>query len=483
MEKFIHNENHSPHCFFCLHLATSAETPAKLVLTDGTTYESVKVTHVEPDGLRIIHSSGANKIPYERLSEEIRKIYGFDSEKAAAFRRREAIMGKSNAEDGQAAALQEISKALMDLGIISEKNGENTQINSDAERKALREAAERGNATAQSVLGMLYISGEGVAQDFREAATWARKAAEQGNAMGQALLAACYSEGEGVPKDKVESYKWLLLAAGQGDGPGKEVIKKEAKAQITLAEGALTMEQIAEGQKLARNFNLRKMPEAVVPSPHNGSADLTPKGSGTGFFITEDGYLITNKHVLERANQVRLSTSKGLIDAQVIKVDAANDLALLKAVGTYSALPVKISRGVKLGTSVSTVGFPNIGMQGLAPKLAKGEIASLTGASDDTRYFQISVPLQPGNSGGPLVDEHGNVVGVVSAKLNASIALNASGSLPENVNYAVKSSFLLSFLEAIPKVSEGLKEPNTKEEKFEDIVKSTEQAAVLVLVY
>jgi len=76
---------------------------------------------------------------------------------------------------------------------------------------------------------------------------------------------------------------------------------------------------------------------------------------------------------------------------------------------------------------VVTVGFPDIGLQGFAPKFAKGEIASLSGVADDARYFQISVPVQPGNSGGALVDEHGNVVGVVSAKLNASAALDATG--------------------------------------------------------
>jgi len=134
------------------------------------------------------------------------------------------------------------------------------------------------------------------------------------------------------------------------------------------------------------------------------------------------------------------------------------------------------------------VGFPNIGLQGFAPKLAKGEIASLSGAGDDARYFQISVPVQPGNSGGALVDERGNVVGVVSAKVladghHARAALAASGSLPENVNYAVKSSYLLSFLESVPEVSAKLRAPETKERKFEEVVKDAEQAAALVLVY
>ena len=91
--------------------------------------------------------------------------------------------------------------------------------------------------------------------------------------------------------------------------------------------------------------------------------------------------------------------------------------------------------------------------------------------------------MQPGNSGGALVDERGNVVGVVSAKLSAAAALAASGSLPENVSYAVTSSYLLSFLEVLADGQLKLKEPNTKEMKFEDVVKSAEQAAVLVLVY
>ena len=145
-------------------------------------------------------------------------------------------------------------------------------------------------------------------------------------------------------------------------------------------------------------------------------------------------------------------------------------------------MPIAASRTVKLGGTVATVGFPDIGLQGFSPNWP-GEIASLSGAADDPRYFQISVPVQPGNSGGALVDDRGNVIGIVSAKLNASAALAATGSLPENVNYAVKSSLLLSFLESVPDVSAKLKEPVTADRKFEDVVKSAQDAAVLVLVY
>ena len=170
-------------------------------------------------------------------------------------------------------------------------------------------------------------------------------------------------------------------------------------------------------------------------------AKTRPKSSGTGFIITEDGCFVTNKDVVGEGTQVRLLTESGIISAKVVKVDAANDLALLKAEGEFGALPVVLSRGVRLGATATTLGFPNIGLQGFAPKLAKGEIAGLAGAQDDPRHFQISTPIHPGNSGGALVDERGNVIGVVVAKLSQKAALATTGTLEENVNHAAKSSY------------------------------------------
>jgi S1-C subfamily serine protease len=333
-----------------------------------------------------------------------------------------------------------------------------------------RKAADHGNAKAQYDLGLCYYKGEGVTQDYAEAANWYRRAAERNFTDAQNDLGAFYTFGLGVVKNYVEAYKWVLLASAKGD-------EKTRKLMVVL-ENEMTPEQIAEGQKLAREFKPRH-----ESSSDNFTKPVNPSLTGTGFFITDDGYLISNYHVVKDAVKVRLVTGAGFIDAAVVKVDTANDLALLKAAGKFTSLPVAASRGVKLGGTVATVGFPNIGLQGFSPKLAKGEIASLSGAQDDARYFQISVPVQPGNSGGALVDEHGNVIGIVSAKLDASAALAASGSLPENVNYAVKSSFLLSFLESVPAVSARLKEPITADRKFEDVVKSAQDAAVLVLVY
>jgi S1-C subfamily serine protease len=339
--------------------------------------------------------------------------------------------------------------------------------------KWFRRSANQGFTIGQWQFGVCYLHGTGVVKDYVEAVKWFRKAAEQGFVSAQTYLGWCYHNGDGVPENYVEAYKWLNLATAQGD--------VEAKRFLFELEKQMTPEQIAEGQRLSAKFVPQK------GKSDSSSDNFVPPDSttatGTGFFITDDGYLISNYHVVKDAAQVRLVTSAGIISAKVVRVDAANDLALLKTDGKFSPLPIAPSRSMSLGATVATVGFPNIGLQGFAPKLAKGEIASLSGAADDARYFQISVPVQPGNSGGALVDDRGNVIGIVSAKLDASVALATSGALPENVNYAVKSSFLLSFLESVPAVSAKLKEPVTADRKFEDVVKSAQDAAVLVLVY
>jgi len=372
----------------------------------------------------------------------------------------------------------------------------------------LRKAAEQGRTSSQTELGIWLWLGHPlgntssaeatVSESPNEAAVWLLRAAAKGDELATFTIGTMYAKGEGVKQNLVESYKWFSIAANiqekddvdltmpwslgtwQTKRPSIADLASKARDKVALR---MTPEQIAEAQRLARDFRTGKPPESGVSPSGKEVADSSPAASGTGFFIAEDGFLVTNEHVVKDARQIRLVTEAGLISAKVVKVDAANDLALLKAEGRFAPLPIAASRTMRLGGTVATVGFPNIGLQGFAPKLAKGEIASLSGAQDDPRCFQISVPVLPGNSGGALVDEQGNVVGVVAAALSAEAALQTSGALPQNVNYAVKSSFLLSFLESVPEVAAKLKQPSTKDRKFEDVVKSAEQAAVLVLVY
>jgi len=350
--------------------------------------------------------------------------------------------------------------------------------------ESYRKAAESGNANAQSELGMRYHFGLwGVPQDYAQAANWLRKAAEQDNSNAQLLLAIMFRDGRGVPQDYVEAYKWLTL--GTATVPTETEHTKAAQLLSEL-EKNMTPTQIEEGQRLAREFVARKEGEVSNPTDGQGSNVVgnLPRFTGTGFFVTDDGSLLTAFHVVQDAGRIAVRTKAGTLAAMLVKADKANDVALLKVTGKFSALPVASSRGVKLGESVFTIGFPNIELQGFAPKLTKGEINSLTGVQDDPREFQISVAVQPGNSGGPLVNQYGNVVGIVEARLADVSTLETTGALPQNVNYAMKSSVLNALLESLPEVSAKLKEPNpSKDRKFEDVEKEAESAVALVLVY
>ena len=246
----------------------------------------------------------------------------------------------------------------------------------------------------------------------------------------------------------------------------------------------MTPQQIRLAEGFAREFAPRKNgPEGAT---ERRVTDLeSPKATGSGFFISDDGYLVSNFHVVEEASRVTVKTKQGVIPARVVKLDPANDIAVLKVSGSgFHSLPITQSGSVRLGDSVFTIGFPNPGLQGVEPKLTDGKVNSLTGMRDDARYFQISIAVQPGNSGGALVSSVGNVVGIVTARLSDEAALLTSGALPQNVNYAIKSFYVLPLLEAVPELRGKLKQPSpAMERKFDDVVKEAQEAAALVLVY
>jgi len=390
------------------------------------------------------------------------------SRRADALYNAEAVNWLQKAsEQGDPEAQTELGKVFL-MGVWGPPKDDQAAL------KWFLRAAEQGNASAQLWAAMMYSGEFGIPANEFEQLRWTRLAAEGGNVMAMEDMGRRYMVGDGVARDFLQAYKFLNLVA---------IKSPSAAKKRDILENKMSPEQISEAQRLARDWKpRRKIAEGEIAAPQV-VMDSKPSSTGSGFFITRDGYFVTSQHVTESGSRVRLLSDAGLVEAKVVKVDKANDLALLKAEGNFTALPVITSRGVRLGGTAATVGFPNTGLQGFAPKLAKGEIASLAGVQDDARHFQISAPIQPGNSGGALVDERGNVIGVVVAKLSQKAALATSGTLAENVNYAVKSSYLLSFLESVPDVAAKLKDAHTKDRKFEDVVKSVEQATVLVLVY
>ncbi len=206
---------------------------------------------------------------------------------------------------------------------------------------------------------------------------------------------------------------------------------------------------------------------ALIITLLQGMYSYAGTATGSGFFITSDGNFVTNYHVIVGADSIAIRDVFGnTFPATVVRVDQSNDIAILKATGKFRPISIENSSSVKRGASVVAIGFPHIDVQGLEPKVTDGIVSSLTGIQDDPRYFQISAAVQSGNSGGPLLNMYGNVVGIVSAKLAAPEVLKSTGDLTQNVNYAVKSNYILEITNSLISVKAGLKPVNKK--KYDD---------------
>jgi S1-C subfamily serine protease len=207
------------------------------------------------------------------------------------------------------------------------------------------------------------------------------------------------------------------------------------------------------------------------------------KSFGTGFFITADGWIVSNRHVVGDAKLVDIRMSDGSThSAKVMKTDKEFDLALIKAEAKApKCLP--ISKGeieLGLGRPVFTIGFPNPILQGVEPKYTDGKVSALAGMGDDKNFYQVSVPVQPGNSGGALVDnDTGWVVGVITLRLDNT----SDGRSAQNVSYAIKSAALNRFIESYKKSeSEEIKIASSSVAKPGEFIELAKHSAVQILI-
>ncbi|MEQ9308833.1 MAG: serine protease [Balneolaceae bacterium] len=193
--------------------------------------------------------------------------------------------------------------------------------------------------------------------------------------------------------------------------------------------------------------------------------------SGTGFAISDKGYVVTNYHVIEGADQIVVKGINGdfstKFDAEVVVSDINNDLAILKldideGIIPYISFNLEESLS-KLGKEVYALGYPLRNTMGDEIKLTNGVISSKTGFRGNVTLYQISVPIQPGNSGGPLFDSDGNIIGIISSKHPTAY----------DVSYAIKARYLQNLLDLLPENSVTLNKPSFGElpllEKIEEI--------------
>ena len=169
--------------------------------------------------------------------------------------------------------------------------------------------------------------------------------------------------------------------------------------------------------------------------------------NGTGFFVSDTGYVVTNQHVISGCNEVQIHSGGDMSAATVISQDKINDLALLKTkMKTQSIFSLAPENPYLLQDIIAT-GFPFGESVSSTIKVTKGVVSSLSGLGDNSGQIQIDAALQPGNSGGPIIDENGNVVGVAVAKLDLEKSIESFGVVPENVNFGIKLSSLKTFLD------------------------------------
>ncbi|MBR0672580.1 trypsin-like serine protease [Roseomonas soli] len=181
--------------------------------------------------------------------------------------------------------------------------------------------------------------------------------------------------------------------------------------------------------------------------------------SGTGFVVAPR-QIMTNHHVAEGCAAMTARLAGGQeIPATVIAADQQRDLALLRTESDPGpVLPFRRAAEVRRGESVVTYGFPLAGLLSSGPTLTTGDVSALAGLGDNARQIQISAPVQQGNSGGPLLDLRGHVVGVIVSKLNAQRIAQATGDIPQNVNFAVKHTEAVDFMRehgVQPQLEEG----------------------------
>jgi len=203
--------------------------------------------------------------------------------------------------------------------------------------------------------------------------------------------------------------------------------------------------------------------------------------SGSGFFVSKDGYVVTNYHVIKDGKKIKVDVNlngvKNTYNAKIINVDKQNDLAILKInddkFKNMATLPYNIkTKNVRVGEKVITMGYPSIEYQGNEVKITEGIISSNTGFQDDPTAYQISAPVQPGNSGGPLFDMNGNLIGITNSGILSS----------QNVGYSIKASYLMNFFETITAIPKLEPKSTLIGKSLPDIIDSLKPYIVLIRV-
>lgn len=228
-----------------------------------------------------------------------------------------------------------------------------------------------------------------------------------------------------------------------------------AEARCPLVdEHETTDAKITDTIQLIDNLGYRSTAELLLAKvqaikQNKQSSKINNIKVGSGWYVNE-AVIVTCRHLIENCTEIWMETQDGSrIALEILAEDTNNDIAILKAkipISNHTSLPISSKLGT-IASKVFTVGYPLPDIMGSEKKYNDGTISSLSGIGNDNRFYQISIPIQPGNSGGAVVSEEGLVIGLAAAALDAEKVFKMTGSIPQNVNYAIKSRYITALLQ------------------------------------
>ena len=207
--------------------------------------------------------------------------------------------------------------------------------------------------------------------------------------------------------------------------------------------------------------------------------------SGTGFFVSPDGIIMTAKHVVQNKSRISVLFEGKLYEAKVLKEDSVNDLALIGIERNSTPyLRLAKSENIPVGLQVFAIGFPQLNLQGLAPKFSMGIINSDRGLKGSLKHFQFSASIQKGSSGGPLMGPDTLVVGIIESKLGALQGTSGEKNVidvPQNINFALKSALTQEIIAGQPTIPKSISvNPKLEKEPYE-IFQEAKKSVVPIL--
>lgn len=339
------------------------------------------------------------------------------------------------------AAAQDNGTAMGWLGLYYENGKGGLTMDKLVALDWYKKGGERGSAFAMESAGRMYALGRGVSPDGAEALRWFKRAVAAGYHSAYSWTGSVYEFGRGgVAKNPTLAYAWYAAVPGNA---AAEALKFSTEGK-ERTQKLLSAAELEEANKQSKTVVLQ-----TIASELAARASATPKPTerrgvyGSGVVVSRQGDVVTNEHVVQGCSKIRIQPLG--VEARLVSKDTKNDLALLRLEGGTPPAPMKFraGRGLRMGDELVVLGYPLKGILSSNAIVTTGIVNALSGANDDTTAFQMSATVQPGSSGGPVLDGNGLLVGIVRARMLPTGPIAA-----QNVNFGINLPTLSNFLDA-----------------------------------